>query len=176
MSCQYFTVFYRQHHGALLAVARRRVADPSTAEDIASEVFGIAWARHHRDGGDLTVPWLYQVLRNVVGSEYRRTARADALATRLHLDPPDDPAPVVDEHALDVRHRLLELTAPDREVLYLAYWADLPAVEIAAVCGCSPTAARLRLMRARRRLGSLLDSVPTPASAAQIDTATSAPP
>ncbi len=40
----------------------------------------------------------------------------------------------------------------DREVLMLAGWEGLNASEMGRVLGCSPTAARIRLHRARSRL------------------------
>lgn len=175
MSVESFTDFYREHSNAVLAVARRRLADPGSAEDVTAEAFAIAWA-HQRDGGELTLSWLYQVLRHVIGSEYRRAARAATLTDRIRPLTPDDATEDACEHKVDLRPRLLDLGDLDRHVLVLAYWADLPTDEIATVCGCSPTAARLRLMRARRRLRASLDALPTPPAEGRRDPPSPAPP
>ena len=42
-------------------------------------------------------------------------------------------------------------------MLALAYWEELTGPQIAKVLGCSSTAARLRLYRARKRLTRLLE-------------------
>jgi RNA polymerase sigma-70 factor (ECF subfamily) len=55
-----------------------------------------------------------------------------------------------------VYEALRALRPRDREVLLLTAWDGLNASEAAAVLGCSPTAYRIRLHRARRRLARLL--------------------
>ena len=54
-----------------------------------------------------------------------------------------------------------ELPEDDRELIYMAYWEDLKRNEMAAILGCSATAVRLRLMRAKRRLKTLVDGSET---------------
>jgi RNA polymerase sigma-70 factor (ECF subfamily) len=67
----------------------------------------------------------------------------------------EDPA----EHLVstDRALRLMERLSPrDAEVLRLAAWEQLDIPEIAYVLGCTPSAARVRLHRARRRAEQLL--------------------
>jgi RNA polymerase sigma-70 factor (ECF subfamily) len=62
-----------------------------------------------------------------------------------------------------VLRALAELHADEREVLMLTAWEELSSPEAAAVLGCSPTAYRIRLHRARlrlRRVMSELDTTP----------------
>ena len=53
--------------------------------------------------------------------------------------------------------RALDRMEPgDRELLLLRVWDELSFAEAAAVLGCSPGAARVRWMRARRRFAAAL--------------------
>jgi RNA polymerase sigma factor (sigma-70 family) len=149
-----FVTFYRQHYSLILASVERRLIGHSVAEDVTSEVFRVAW-QHHARGGTLTLPWLYAVARNMVGNEYRLARRMKALDGRIRDEPPAD-SPDLDE-VLELR-RAIELLRPkDREALQLAYWDDLSGDDLAAVLGLRPSAARVRLLRARAALKRILD-------------------
>ena len=136
MSTDSFTRVYARYYRVLLTVAEQRLSGTADAQDVVAETFRIAWKRD-RDGGELTLRWLYGTLRNVIGNEYRRIARAD-------------------DYAIVVRAALRQLDEADREILYLAYWEDLSREEIAVILGYSATNVRVRLHRARLRLRSLL--------------------
>lgn len=144
-----FRAFYRAHYGLILTVAEQRLDSPEAAEDAVSETFQVAW-RRYTGGAELTLPWLYQILRNVIGSEYRRLARSRRANKRLGddkmvADPPDDTK-------IDARAALRQLPERDREVLYMAYWEDLTSEEMAGILGTSRGAVRVRLTRAREKL------------------------
>lgn len=151
-----FPVFYERHYSLLLGVAQRRLVGLSSAEDMVAEAFAIAWRRYH-DGDELTLPWLYQVLRNLIGNEYRRLARSRDLVKRAGAVLDMNVVEFVSDEAIDVRRLLRELAVEEREIIYMAYWEDLSRTEIAAILGCSTTAVRLRLMRARNRFKELAD-------------------
>lgn len=151
-----FETTYRQHYRLLLTVAHQRLGVWDDAEDAVSAVFRVAW-QYCLDGHELTLPWLYQTLRNVIGTEYRRRARAGTLTS---LDEISDHCDVLldpDNASLTVRIAIQQLPEPDRELLYMTYWEDLSGSEISAILGTTPLAVRLRLVRARKRLRTLLD-------------------
>ncbi|MFF2276266.1 RNA polymerase sigma factor [Agromyces sp. NPDC058126] len=149
-----FTAFYRRYYRLILTVAQQRLPSMSDAEDVTGEVFRIAW-KHHSDGNDLALPWLYQVLRNVIGNEYRRTTRANQFSQRFG---PMAIVSIVEENddAIELRRAIQVLPDADRELIYMTYWEDLTGQEIAAILGCSPVTVRVRLMRARNRLKAVL--------------------
>lgn len=150
-----FTGFYQRYYRLVLTIAHQRLGSFWDAEDATAEVFRIAW-RQHQAGVTPTLPWLYQVLRNVVGNEYRRRDRTDTHTRRL--DDSDDPAPsVARDDVIDLRRRLAQLPEPDRELLYMAYWEDLSRAEIGQILGCSAATVRVRLLRARSKLRAALD-------------------
>ena len=158
MDVESFAAFYRQHYRLILTVAEQRLRGHTDAEDITAEVFRIAW-KHAFEGNELSLPWVYQVLRNVIGNEYRRVGRA---AQFLEDAGPLLVANLVEsssEDAIEVRAAMRQLSVDDREVLYMAYWEDLSGQEIAAILDCTSVTVRVRLMRARRKLKSILDRV-----------------
>ena len=54
--------------------------------------------------------------------------------------------------AMVAARALRHLAEDDREILMLVGWEGLRSAELARLLGCSPTAARIRLHRARARL------------------------
>jgi RNA polymerase sigma-70 factor, ECF subfamily len=57
----------------------------------------------------------------------------------------------------------------DREALLPAAWEDLAPAQAARALGPNPTAFRVRLLRARRRLRAALDEERRPPALVQID-------
>ena len=159
---------FAAHARAVVAYAARRV-QPSEVDDVLAEVFTAAW-QHRERVPDPALPWLYRTASHVVLHAWRSRGRADRLAARLQAEP----ARHVDDHAdrvaasLDDSARVLTalaaLTPRDAEVLRLAAWEELDTDELAYVLGCSRTAAKVRLHRARRRFAQALapDSDPAP--------------
>jgi RNA polymerase sigma factor (sigma-70 family) len=145
-----FEAFYRAHYSVILATLNRRLSDYGTAEDVASEVFRIAWS-HHQEGGQLGLAWLYTVARNLVGNEYRRAARSTALRLKAQSNVADAAEEPHDTGA-DTRRAMMKLREADREILFMAYWEDLSGSEIAEILGCKVPTVWVRLNRARAAL------------------------
>lgn len=153
-----FRAFYRAHYGVILTVAEQRLDTRQAAEDAAADVFQIAWRRFSDEGAALSLPWVYQILRNVVGTEYRRRERARRAFDKLADDPAD---PQESDARVDVRDALGRLPERERELLFMAYWEDLTHDEIAAILGITDGALRVRLTRARARLRDALQPATT---------------
>ena len=145
-----FSAFFEENYSLVLAVAEHRLASRHDAEEVATDTFRIAWERYSV-GEALNVPWLYGVLRNVIGNEYRSRDRRSALREKIGeqavFHGPDDHDPYG-----DVREAVERLPVEHREILKMTYWEDLKGPEVAAVLGLSATAVRSRLLRARRLL------------------------
>src|SRR4051794_36859076 len=88
-----FEQLYQRYASALLSYTRRRT-DQSTAEDVASEVFGIAWRRLDDVPKAAELPWLYSPARNVLANERRASNRraelVEQVAATARTTPPDD--------------------------------------------------------------------------------------
>ena len=150
-----FEEFYRRYRRLIVTVAHQRLGALADAEDAASEVFRVAAARYAQ-GEELTLPWLYQTLRNVVGHEYRRRERATALTNKAAAMTFDETLAEASDDNVTIRLAMRSLPEAEKELLYMAYWEDLTGPEIAEILNCSPVAARIRLVRARRHLREVL--------------------
>jgi RNA polymerase sigma-70 factor (ECF subfamily) len=84
---------------------------------------------------------------------------------------PEPSAPEPELHGLDPElDRALRALGPvDREALLLVAWEDLTPTQAAHVLKLNPTAFRVRLLRARRRLRAALEEDRRPASLVHID-------
>jgi RNA polymerase sigma-70 factor, ECF subfamily len=146
-----FKALYELYYEPILAFALRRGAAGSAA-DVAAETFLVAWRRleHVPEDG---LPWLYGVARRTLANHRRAVRRHDALAAEAERALRADVAAPADENEFAVMIATLSrLPERDQEVLRLAAWEALNAKEIGRVLGCSVSAARVRLHRARRRL------------------------
>src|SRR5579875_4075843 len=143
------------HLGFITSYARHRGA--RDADGIAGEAMAIAWRRLADIPVDDSRPWLINTTRNLLLAERRRepTTGRQSLGD-LDLEAPAEPlSPELDldpELAAGVR----VLSEEYREALLLIAWDDLTPAQAAASLGISPTAFRVRLHRARRRLTARL--------------------
>lgn len=150
-----FVALFREHHNAVLRFIERRVSDREAAADLTMDCFEIAWRK--RDPRDpFGLPWLYRTARNLIANEYRRRDREGALWTHIedHVRTLSSEAePAMTERLLDA---IRELPEREREILWLTYWEELSAAEVAVVIGTSEGAVWTRLNRLRSRLRPLL--------------------
>ena len=144
------------HTAAVLAYALRRTSREDAA-DVVAETFLVAWRRLDDVDERTALPWLYAVARRVLLSQQRTTRRQQAIAQRVAVGLPEAPAeaPLGSPRVLEA---LAALSEGEREVLMLAAWEELSGSEAARVLGCSATAYRIRLHRARKRLRERLDT------------------
>jgi RNA polymerase sigma factor (sigma-70 family) len=146
-----FERVYRDHAAAVLAFALRR-SSPDVAADATAETFVVAWRRLDEVTDGQALPWLYAIARRALSTQRRSSTRQDAIAARIAFERDGQTVGGPDETAPPVICALAELSQDEREVLMLTAWEELSSKEAAAVLGCSPTAYRIRLHRARLRL------------------------
>ena len=150
------------HLGAVTAYARRRGSrDP---DGIAAEAMSIAWRRLADVPRDDPLPWLYATARNLLLAERRATGR-----TAVSGPEPSVPAPEIQDLDAQLDRALRSLSPTDREALLLVAWEDLAPAQAARALKLNPTAFRVRLLRARRRLRAALEEERQPAQLVQID-------
>lgn len=150
------------HLGAVTAYARRRGS--RDADGIAAEAMSIAWRRLADVPRDDPLPWLYGTARNLLLAERRAASRTASAESE-----PSVPAPELHELDPQLDRALRSLGPADREAILLVAWEDLAPTQAARALGLNPTAFRVRLLRARRRLQAALDEERRPAPLAQID-------
>ena len=142
----------------ILAFLRRRT-DTHHAEDLAAEVFAIAWDKWDEMPREVR-PWLFGVARNLFANDQRASARRRRLELCIGNEriPADDQMSLA-ATSLDLRMAWSRLTDDERETLALVAWDGLTGREAAQVLGCSRAAYSVRLTRARRRLRSFVDDI-----------------
>ncbi|QQQ62480.1 RNA polymerase sigma factor [Paenarthrobacter ureafaciens] len=139
---------HAEHFGRIYHYIAYRINDRERAEELANDVFRIVWEKQPDEPPG--IGWLIATARNVLGNEYKGRRRREQLMERLAEDAraqgsesDGDPQ----GHVADILSRLKD---KDREILMLAYWDDLTTAELAESLGCSPSAAAVRLHRARK--------------------------
>jgi RNA polymerase sigma factor (sigma-70 family) len=154
-----YDAYFRRVMPRALVVAYRLVGERGTAEDVAVEALGRAfadWERvrdlPHRDA------WALRVTANVALDELRRRKRQRAAAllpVAQELDHADTVA---------LRRRLVpalaRLSPRQRETVVLLYIADLSRDEVAEVMGCSAESVKTHRDRAVRKLRGDLSDAP----------------
>ena len=148
---------YSQYLPAVSGYLFRRV-ERHHVEDLAADVFAIAWRKRASVTEGEELPWLYRIAANVVANHRRKLATGVALFAALR---PVDSAPsaeeiVVADASLAAAWR--QLRPAEREVLALALVEDLTPAELAVALGVSVNAATIRVHRARTKLAGLLAS------------------
>jgi RNA polymerase sigma-70 factor, ECF subfamily len=138
----------------VLAYARRRI-DVTTADDVLSEVFVVAWRRLEEVPAEDPLPWLLACARRVLANERRGERRRGAVIDRLQVQGAAVQGPVEPSDGA-LAGALASIGERDREVLLLVAWEGLSAEQAAAVLGCSRATFFVRLHRARRRLSAAL--------------------
>jgi RNA polymerase sigma-70 factor, ECF subfamily len=151
-----FEAIFQRHHSRVLSYARRHSSDRTSAEDVVSEAFLVAWRRLDAMPKE-PLPWLLGTTRNVLANQRRSTRRRDAFGARVDLDFADPPHPAtsIEERVGDIQavaQAFTSLSVRDRDVLTLIAWDGLEPREAAQVMDCSSATFSLRLHRARQRL------------------------
>jgi len=142
---------FRRHHAAVYAYCARVVLDGPAASDLAQETFVRVFRYRSGFSGVGFAAWLYRIARNVCYDHLRgvrRRVQTEADWVRERTGPAADGS----ERGALLETGLARLSAEDREIISLTRFQDLPYDEVADVLGCTPTAARVRLHRALKRL------------------------
>ncbi|MEE2524472.1 sigma-70 family RNA polymerase sigma factor [Pseudarthrobacter sp. J75] len=143
-----FTALHAQHFTRVYRYIAYRISDQARAEELASDVFRIVWEKQlHEPPG---IGWLIATARNVLGNEYKGRRRREQLVERLEAEARTQATGGNDGQRAAVADVLQRLNDRDREVLMLSYWDDLTTAELAESLKCSPSAAAVRLHRARK--------------------------
>lgn len=145
---QAFIELHDQHAARVYGYIARRINDAHRAEELAADVFRIAWEKQLPEPPG--IGWLLATARNVLGNEYKGRRRWQELFERLAEEARNQDATTAGDQRSVVAAVLMKLRDKDRDILMLSYWEDLSGAELAAALGCSVSAAGVRLHRARR--------------------------
>ncbi|TDA70549.1 MAG: sigma-70 family RNA polymerase sigma factor [Clostridia bacterium] len=151
----------RRFGDKVLYLAYSYLRDREWAQDAAQEVFlRVYLALDEFSGQSSYYTWIYRITVNVCRDALRKKNRyictePDNLAQ--YGDTADPEAMAVENiTAQEVVHAIYSLPVAYREVLLLHYYHDLSLKEISQVLGITVPAAKVRLLRGRRRLEGLV--------------------
>ncbi|HEY7077466.1 MAG TPA: RNA polymerase sigma factor [Solirubrobacteraceae bacterium] len=152
-----FDRLYRDSRDDVYAYAATLLRDRAAAEDVTAAAFERAYRKRtsfdERRGSPRA--WLFGIARHAALDELRRRKRVAALP----VDPPaavDDVAELAARRQA-VRSALGRLSARERELIALRYYAGLSNAEVAGVVGVSATNAGTLVHRAMTKLREAVD-------------------
>jgi RNA polymerase sigma factor (sigma-70 family) len=159
---QAFALVFDRHWPRIHAFCTARAG--TAGEDLAAEVFRIAFDRRHRYDRAChdAAPWLYGIATLLLRQHFRtepRGARALArVAARLKTD---EPLGRLEAQMLgpELAAALAALPAADRDALLLLAWAELDYAEIARALDIPVGTVRSRIHRARRRVRAHIEDL-----------------
>lgn len=158
-----------RHQRAVINTIHRAIGDASEAEDLAQRVFVQVYrsAKRYKPTAKFTT-WLFTITRNTILNEHRRRSRHPAESLDALQEPRDsesagwqapdtatrDPAQEAVERELQekIREAVRELPEAQRTAVILCRYEGLSYEEIAEVLGCSVSATKSLLHRARLAL------------------------
>lgn len=153
-----FQPLLRPHLNGLLALARRHCRDPHWAEDLVQETLVRAFRGLPSFRGDSALrTWLFRILVRLA-AEPQRWRRGQGAEPLGEIDVPDqlETPPEHDAIARELQDRLDEamerLTTRQRTALHLRAVEGMDYAAISAVLQCSPVAARMHVLEARRKV------------------------
>ena len=155
MTPEQFNYVYRAQLRELTRFLARRVHE-SEVEDLAAELFAIAWDKRSSIPEGLELPWLYKTARYLISNHRRKTANRARIFALLS---PPEAAPSAESLAIadmGLGSAWEKLSSNERELISLWSFEGLDAKEIATVLEISPNASAIRLSRAKEKLRNLL--------------------
>ena len=164
-----FRQLVERHQRAVINMIYRSIGDSWEAEDLAQRVFVQAFrsAKRYRPTAKFTT-WLFTITRNTILNEYRRRSRhaAESLDAMTQRDDGEtggvqfadaramNPSQEASERELQkhIQDAVQELPEAQRTAVILCRFEGMAYEEIAEVLGCSVSATKSLLHRARESL------------------------
>jgi RNA polymerase sigma-70 factor, ECF subfamily len=156
-----FEALYRSTRDDVFAYACGLLRDRSTAEDVTAQAFERAYRRRStfnpKRGSHRA--WLFGIARNAALDELRRRSRHAELVVE-----PEDADAVSGEESAEaamrravIRKAMAQLSARERELVALKFFAGLQNTEIARVIGISESNAGTKVHRVMEKLRRACD-------------------
>ncbi len=148
----WFESLFRAHFSATVRWALALGVERESAEDVAQQVFLVAYRKLSGTGDSCSKGWLFEIARRVCANHRRGRAR-DA-SRRSHLETPADVVALEDDieraRAAAMLQRFLDELPEEQRLVFVLYEVeDLDAPEVARVLSirADQVHARVRLVR-----------------------------
>lgn len=161
MTAEEFGALFRAHITEISRfLARRLPADH--VDDIASDLFEIAWNKRSKIPQGLELPWLYKTARYLIANHRRKEAGRQAILASLAEPVAAPSAEAIALADIELAQAWGKLNEKEREALALWALDGLEPKEVAIALGISENAANVRLSRAKKNLLSELEKSNAP--------------
>ena len=161
MTAEEFGALFRAHISEISRfLARRLPADQ--VDDIASDLFEIAWNKRSKIPQGLELPWLYKTARYLIANHRRKEAGRQAILASLAEPVAAPSAEAIALADIELAQAWGKLNEKEREALALWALDGLEPKEVAIALGISENAANVRLSRAKKNLLSELEKSNAP--------------
>ena len=149
----------------VFALVVRIVDEPEDAEEVTQDVFLKAFRYLERfDGRSAFSTWLYRIAYNEAVSRTRSRHRLESTFDETQLrnisDAQVDSMLESDDARLAALPDAIDrLTVEERALVTLYYYEEIPLREVASMVGLTESAAKVRLMRTRKKLYVLINKL-----------------
>ncbi len=147
----------RRMQGRVYAYCYSLVGCQEDAEELTSEVFFQVWRSAKKFRGDSkATTWIFGIARNLCLNHLRKRKIQfmELLEADAVCEPEEEP-----ECDPELIKRAMERLSPlHREVLYLAYYEELPYSSIGELLGIPESTVKTRVFNAKRRLREIIEN------------------
>ncbi len=147
----------RLMQGRVYAYCYSLLGQEEDAEEITSEVFFQVWRSAKKFRGDSkATTWIFGIARNLCLNHLRKKKLQfmELLETDAVYEPEEEP-----EYDPELVKKAMEKLSPlHREVLYLAYYEELPYSKIAEILGTPENTVKTRVFNAKRKLKEIIEN------------------
>lgn len=148
-----FLALYDRYFDRVLGYVRVRVRDPTTCEDVTSQVFTSALEQIGRFRGEGSFAgWLFQIARNAVHDAQRQRTTEPLVEERAAGDPTPEERVFEFERLHQLRTLIGRLRPEQQHLLALRYGAGLRYEEIGTIVNSAPATVRVRMHRTLEEL------------------------
>lgn len=157
---QAFAVLYDRYVARIFKYVQRQVQDEMVAQDVTAVTFekALQHIRRYEVQDSSFSAWLYRIAHNELMSHYRRQKLLSPLKWFGQTEGRGTETAVAQREQHSHLHQALhQLSAKDRDIIYLRYFEELASEEVAEILGCSTQNVYLRLHRALKRLQQQLE-------------------
>lgn len=157
MTPEQFNALFRARMPEISKFLARRV-EQAEIEDLASDLFAIAWSKRASIPEGYELPWLYKTARYLISNHRKKAnnrSRIELLIARPEASPSAESIALADTVLGDAWSKLQGF---ERELISLWAYEGFTNKEIALVLEISENAAAIRLTRAKQKLKALLSA------------------
>jgi RNA polymerase sigma-70 factor, ECF subfamily len=152
---------YCRHRLSIYRFSLRLTGDPTTSEDIVSDVFLNVWrcANEFKAHSQVST-WLLAIARNLAFSAWRRRTTEGPMPSTIEQVEDSAANPEIALHSVERRailaHCLRQLSAAHREVIDLVYYHEKSVSEVSEIVGIPKATVKTRMHYARKEIADLL--------------------